>query len=74
MYFISEYYFEIKHIKGKESEIVDALNRKVNQIYATMIRSWQFDLNHKIKSTILGDQGYEKLRHKFKIVVQQEKD
>ena len=25
--FLSEYYFELKHIKGKENKVVDALSR-----------------------------------------------
>ena len=29
--FLCEFDFEIKHIKGKENNVVDALNRKVHE-------------------------------------------
>ena len=35
--FLSEYDFEINHIKGKENKVVDALNRIVHEFYATTI-------------------------------------
>ena len=31
MDFLCEFYFEIKHIKGKENKVVDALNMKVHE-------------------------------------------
>jgi hypothetical protein len=40
--FLSEYDFNIKHIKGKENKVVDALNRRVHEMHATMI---QMDLS-----------------------------
>jgi hypothetical protein len=35
--FLHEYDFEIKHIKGKENKVVDALNRRVHELHATTI-------------------------------------
>jgi hypothetical protein len=35
--FLSEYEFEIKHIKGKENKVVDALSRRVHELHATDI-------------------------------------
>ena len=31
--FLSEYHFELKHIKDKENKIVDALSRRTHMIY-----------------------------------------
>ena len=35
--FLSEYNFDIKHIKGKENKVVDALSRRVLELHATAI-------------------------------------
>ena len=35
--FLCEYDFDIKHIKGKENKVVDALSRRVHEIHATTI-------------------------------------
>jgi hypothetical protein len=37
MEFLSEYDFDIKHIKGKENKIVDALSRRVHLMLATIV-------------------------------------
>ena len=31
--FLSEYHFELKHIKGKENKVSDALSRRNHMIY-----------------------------------------
>jgi hypothetical protein len=46
--FLSEYDFYIKHIKGKENKVVDALNRKVHEFHATTISMYQTDIKSKI--------------------------
>jgi hypothetical protein len=46
--FLSEYDFDIKHIKGKENKVVDALNRKVHELHATTISMYQTDVKRKI--------------------------
>lgn len=35
--FLSEYVFDIKHIKGKENKVVDALNKRAHEMHATAI-------------------------------------
>ena len=35
MSFLSEYDFEIKHIKGKENKLVDTLSHHANLLYVT---------------------------------------
>ena len=42
--FLSEYDFDIKHIKGKENKVVDALNRKVHELHATTISMYRIKI------------------------------
>jgi hypothetical protein len=42
--FLSKYDFDIKHIKGKENKVADALNRRVHELHATTIIMYQSDL------------------------------
>ena len=35
--FLCEFYFDIKHVKGKENRVVDALNRKIYAMHATIV-------------------------------------
>jgi hypothetical protein len=41
--FLSEYDFDIKHIKGKENKVVDALSRRVHLMHATAVSMHQSD-------------------------------
>jgi hypothetical protein len=45
--FLSEYDFDIKHIKGKENKVVDALSRRVHLMHATIFSMHQSDLKRK---------------------------
>jgi hypothetical protein len=47
--FLSEYDFDINHIKGKENEFVDALSKRVHLMHAIAISMHSLDL----KSVIL---------------------
>jgi hypothetical protein len=38
--FLGEYDFDIKHIKGKENKVVDALSGKVHELHATTINMY----------------------------------
>jgi hypothetical protein len=46
--FLNEYDFDIKHIRGKENKVVDALNRRVHELHATAISMCKSDLSDKI--------------------------
>ena len=35
--FLCEFYFEIKHIKGKENKVVDVLSRKVQEMHVASV-------------------------------------
>jgi hypothetical protein len=48
MDFLSEYDFDIKHIKGKENKVIDALRRRVHLIYAIAISMNSSNLKNTI--------------------------
>jgi hypothetical protein len=59
--FLSEYDFEIKHIKGKENKVANALCRRVHELHATTIRMYQSDLKEKIMEATKSDLQYKEL-------------
>ena len=59
--FLSEYEFDIKHIKGKERKVVDALNRRVHELHATTISMYQLDLKDRIIEATKSDWQYKEL-------------
>jgi hypothetical protein len=63
--FLSEYDFDIKHIKGKENKVVDALNRRVHELHATTISMYQSDLKHIILEAAKLDLQYKELVEKL---------
>jgi hypothetical protein len=46
--FLYEYDLDIKHIKGKENKVVDALSMRGHELHATSISMYQIDLKGKI--------------------------
>ena len=46
--FLCEFDLEIKHIKGKENKVVDALNRKVHEMHVASLSTFQPDLRHQV--------------------------
>jgi hypothetical protein len=46
--FLYEYDFHFKHIKGKENKVVDALNKRVHELHATIIIMYQTDIKGRI--------------------------
>jgi hypothetical protein len=55
---LSEYDFDIKHIKGKEKKIVDALSRRVHLMHATTISMHRSDSKSIILDVIVTYQHY----------------
>ena len=53
--FLSEYDFEIKHIKGKENKVDDALRRNVVTSFVAAISSYKTDLEDKLEEGIKRD-------------------
>jgi hypothetical protein len=60
--FLSEYYFDIKHIKGKENKVVDAPNRRIHPIHATTISMHSSDLKSGVLDVVVIDQHYLQLK------------
>jgi hypothetical protein len=49
--FLSEYDFEIKHIKEKENQVVDALNKRAHEVHVEAINMYKTDLKDQIVAT-----------------------
>jgi hypothetical protein len=60
--FFSEYDFEIKHIKGKENQVVDALSRRVHEMHIATISMYVTNLKDKIIVVTNSDQHYLELK------------
>ena len=60
--FLCEFYFEIKHIKGKENKVVDALSRKVHVASLSICQS---DLRQLIVNHTAEDELYVQVKDKL---------
>jgi hypothetical protein len=49
MTLLSEFYFEIKHIKGKENRPVYSLDRSMEVIHLVAIRTRELDIKERFK-------------------------
>jgi len=56
--FLSEYDFDIKHIKGKKNKIANALDIRVHVMHATTISMHKSYLNNMILEVIVADGHY----------------
>jgi hypothetical protein len=56
--FLGEYDFDIKHIRGKENKMVDALSRRIHEMHATTISMYQTNLHDRILEVAKSDQHY----------------
>jgi hypothetical protein len=56
--FLSEYDFDINHIKGKENKFVDALSRRVHLMHATTVSMHQSKLKSRILDGLVTDRHY----------------
>ena len=65
MEFLCEFDFEIKHIKGKENKVADALNRKVHEMHVASLSICQLDFGQQIVNHTAGDELYEKVKEKL---------
>ena len=62
-----EFDFEVKHIKGKENKVVDALNRRTHQVYEITVNQPEGDLLSRIKIASINDVEYRNLLNKLSI-------
>jgi hypothetical protein len=63
--FLSEYDFDIKHIKGKENKVVDTLSRRVHELHAITISMYQSDLKEIIIEAAKLDLQFKELVEKL---------
>jgi hypothetical protein len=50
MALLSEFDFEIKHIKGKENRVPDALSRSMKTIHLAAVSTYEIDVKERIKN------------------------
>ena len=65
MEFLCEFDFEIKHIKGKENKVADALSRKVHEMHVASLRTCQPYLRQQIINHIVEDEVYLQIKDKL---------
>ena len=58
--FLSEYDFEIQHIKVKENKVADALSRNAKLNFTAAISTYTTDLEEQLKAGIEQDENYLK--------------
>ena len=63
--FLSEYDFEIKHIKGKENKMADALSRNSIPHCSAAFSSYKTNLKHLIKEAAKNDEEYLKIKEQL---------
>ena len=62
--FLSEYDFEIKHIKGNKNKVADALSRNAVTNFVASISSYKTELEDKLEEGIKLDIEYQSLKEK----------
>ena len=63
--FLCEFDFEIKHIKGKENKVVDALNRNVHEIHVASLSIFHSDFRQQIVNHTAEDEMYVQIKDKL---------
>jgi hypothetical protein len=51
MALLSEFDFKIKHIKGKENRVVDALSRSVKMIHLATVSTFETDVRERVRNS-----------------------
>ena len=60
--FLCEFYFKIKHIKGKQNKVADALSRKVQEMHVASLSICQSYLRQQVINHVTGDELYEQVK------------
>jgi hypothetical protein len=63
--FLSEFDFEVRHIKGKENKVVDTLSQRNSEIYEVIINKEENSIEDKIKYGSINDEEYIKTIEQF---------
>jgi hypothetical protein len=59
--FLSEFDFEVRHIKGKENKVADALSKRVHGLFEINVSGAESDLEQRIRTTCINDENYTKI-------------
>jgi hypothetical protein len=59
--FLSKFDFEVRHIKGKENNVVDALSCIIYGLFEINISREENDLEQRIRTTSVNDENYTKM-------------
>ena len=62
--FLSEYHFELKHIKGKENKVVDALSQWIHMVYKVTLSQNDANLHENIRTANKVDLFYVEILKK----------
>jgi hypothetical protein len=60
--FLSEYEFEIKNIKRKENQVVDAPNKRAHEMDVATINMYKINIKYKIIEATNSDQHYLQIK------------
>ena len=63
--FLCEFDFEIKHIKGKENKVADALNMKVHEMHVASLSIFQSYLRQQIVNYTTENEMYMQIKDKL---------
>jgi hypothetical protein len=63
--FLSKFDFEVRHFKGKENKVGDALSRRTNGLYEISFSKEENNIEQRIKSTCCNDKNYIKTTTKL---------
>ena len=63
--FLSEYHFELKHIKGKENKVTDALSQQTHMIYEVTLSRIDAYFHENIRTANKVDLFYVEILKKF---------
>jgi hypothetical protein len=62
MALLSEFDFEIKHIKGKENRVVDALSRSMKVIHLEVVSTCESNIKERVRSAQEVDEFFKTMK------------
>ena len=73
MKFLSEYDFEIKHIKGKENQAIGALKRRAHEVHVESISMYISNIKYQIIASENSNQHYLEIKETLQKCIFQHK-
>jgi hypothetical protein len=58
---LSEFDFEVRHIKGKENKVADSLSHRIHGLFEINISRAECDLEQRIRTTGVNEENYTKM-------------